>query len=209
MSKAVERAMDVLYFVGNSEHCPTMSNICKELGIPKASASELIHTLLERRFLRIQDSERQTFALGESVFQLGNAYRRQTKSLQVIHEEAKTLAKCMERTVFFWMCQENRMVLMDRVLSRSGVYPNYDVGHSEPMEGLIGGVYREGAWKSEAMAGGEVCCYGVPIYDAEGRKAGVLSAYALCNVRTEEGQQILLALSACAEKIAKKIVVES
>jgi DNA-binding IclR family transcriptional regulator len=201
MSKTVERALSILIYIGKSERYPTMSNICRELDIPKASASDLLHTLLDYGFIRIKDPERMTLALGEQVLQLGSAYRRQTEFLPMIHEGAKKLSADMGKTVFFWICQQKRMVLMDRALFQTGVYPNYEAGHTEPMESMIGRVYLTGEPSAEAAAGSRIGCYAVPVLDVDGRKAGVFSTYALSG----EPRLILEQLAAGAAEVSGKI----
>ena len=206
MSKAVERALSILIFIGKSEHHPTMSNICEELNIPKASASDLLHTLMDYGFVRMVDADRKTLALGEQTLQLGSAYRHQTGYLDVVHGAAKALSAEMGKTIFFWIYQQGKMVLMERALSRTGIYPNAEIGHMEPMDSLIGQVYTSRQKGQEQMADQPIQSFAVPLFDVDGRIAGVISTYELVSRMTEaEAEQVMQELEACAEATAGKI----
>ncbi|MBR5473987.1 MAG: helix-turn-helix domain-containing protein [Lachnospiraceae bacterium] len=208
MSKAVERALRVLIFIGNSEQHTTMSNICEELDIPKASASDILHTLMDQGFVRIVDEERKTLGLGEQILKLGSAYRNRTNYMTIIHAEMKALASQENRTIFYWICQQNKMMLMDRALSPTGIYPNVEVGAMETMDSLIGRVYREKKFGQEQMADRKIWCFAVPLFDVDGRMAGVISTYDLASLSSEEMQaKTKEALLACTKEIAGKIHV--
>lgn len=208
MSKAVERALDILFCIGKSEQYPTMSDICRELAIPKASASDIIHTLMDRGFVRFQDPGRMTLALGERILQLGGAYRRQTDSLQIIHEEMEKLSDQTGRPVFFWVQRERQMMLMDRCLSRKGVCPNYEIGREEPMEGVVGRAYRKEGEETGYIGERFMGCYARPVRDVSGKRVGVLSTYGLAGGKEAEEKEIFEELKACAEKMAGKISVD-
>lgn len=208
MSKAVERALEILLFIGKSEQHPTMSNICQELAIPKASASDLLHTLMDYEFIRVYDPNQMTLVLGERFLQLAGAYRRQIDPSQMIHGEIERFSDQTGWPIFFWIHRQNQMILMDRCLSRKGFCPNYEMGHAEVMEGVIGRVYKKGEEESECAANNFIRCYAEPVCDVNGKKAGVLSTYSLAGSKEQNEKDIFEALRDCAERIAKKISVE-
>ena len=206
MSKAVDRALSILIYIANSERRPTLSNICAQLDIPKASASELLCTLMENGFVRMADPDQKTFALGEKVLQLGNAYRRQTNCMDQIHAEMERYSGEIGKTIFFWRCEQSGMVLMDRVLSKAGIYPNFHIGHLEGMDSLMGKAYQTGQEQVGPAGDPRILCYAEPLRDAEGKMEGVLTIYDWKNL-TEPcaGEQI----RKCASDLSKRIYTES
>ena len=70
-SRAVERALSIMETVGASHHSLSHSDLCRRLGIPKGTASYLLHTLEARGYLH-REPETGRYSLGLQVLQLSH-----------------------------------------------------------------------------------------------------------------------------------------
>ena len=69
--KSAARTLDILELLAAEPQGLTLSRISDRLGIARSSAHGLVHTLLERGYLRHEDATRKTFRLGVRLIQLG------------------------------------------------------------------------------------------------------------------------------------------
>ncbi len=75
-AKSAERVLDILELLTATNEGLSRSEISERLGIPKSSASILLRSLLERRYLQEDESSRK-LRLGVRTFETGSAFLRQ------------------------------------------------------------------------------------------------------------------------------------
>ena len=83
MNQTSERTMAILEFVAASEQGVTLQEIANHLGIAKSSASVIVHTLLDLRYIKPVENNEKKYSLGVKTFMLGMRY---INRLNYIHE---------------------------------------------------------------------------------------------------------------------------
>lgn len=94
---AVARAVDILDIAARASDPPRVAAIALALGIPRNTAYELIHTLVERQLLRLTDDGR--VVLGVRLFEFGARYSQSVDLLAEGREIASTLRDASGETV--------------------------------------------------------------------------------------------------------------
>ena len=106
--------MEVLELVARKSAPVTMAEICRELGLPKSSAFELVYTLVDKGFLDYADKSLKTFKLGIKLFQVGVSYLARTS----LHAEAKPVIEQLMltsgMTVFLAVEHQGKLVYLDK-----------------------------------------------------------------------------------------------
>ncbi|GEM_PF-3478834 len=142
MNKTVVRIANILDYIAKSERCPTISNISRDLDIPKSSTFDIIHTLLELDFLTVKDSKIMSLGLGIKAFEIGHQYLHQIEFWEVIHSGLEQLVSRIKKSVFFWSNETNDMVVLDFLPHDRTLYPNVGVGFRKSIfDGGSGKVY--------------------------------------------------------------------
>lgn len=111
-----------------------MTEICRELGFPKSSAFELVHTLVDKGFLEYADTTLKTFRLGIRLFQVGVSYLAKTS----LHAEAKPVLEQLMiasgMTVFLAIEHQGRLVYLDKIEPpNQSIRIDVHLGSSNPM----------------------------------------------------------------------------
>jgi DNA-binding IclR family transcriptional regulator len=112
----------------------TITDISQSLGIPKSSAFILLHTLVAKRYLEIEDAKLKTFKLGFKLYQTGVSYLSGSKLIKVAHPVLEELMEKVRQTVFMAVEDEGHLVFIDLVETASPVITTTRLGRSrKPM----------------------------------------------------------------------------
>ncbi|MDN4618626.1 IclR family transcriptional regulator [Paenibacillus sp. PsM32] len=128
VNKSAERVVDLLVLLSKSSSPLTLNEICKELGLPKSSAFELVQTLLYKGFIELDDARLKTYRLGLGIFETGMAY---VSNLGIPHL-ARPLLQELNRqtgsTVFLGIEDKGKVVYLDKAESYSVMRPTAKLG---------------------------------------------------------------------------------
>lgn len=92
--KSLSRGLTIIELLGKSDKSLGVTEISKELGVDKSSATRLIQTLVEHEFA-VRDPQSRRFLLGPKVQKLAN---HSTKSLPLKNLSVPLLKRLMEQT---------------------------------------------------------------------------------------------------------------
>lgn len=111
-----------------------MTEICRELGLPKSSAFGLVYTLVDKGFLEHADTTLKTFRLGIKLFQVGVSYLTKTN----LHAEAKPVLERLMlasgMTVFLAVEHQGKLVYLDKIEPPDqSIRIDVHLGSSNPM----------------------------------------------------------------------------
>ena len=107
MNKSAARAVDILEYLASAERGGRpagISEISRDLDIPKSSVFDCVYTLLEKGFLQYAGEDQKTFSLGMKTAQLGFSAMRQFDTARIAAEELTALREKTGQTVF--LCAE-------------------------------------------------------------------------------------------------------
>lgn len=128
MSISVGRVIDILIFVSNQKHGTTLSNIARELDIPKSTVFNIVHTLVDKDMLQVCDQTRMIFNIGYRAFELGLAYIGQNSLWDIVHKELDSLVSALQMTGSYFINDGDTLTLMDILPYSGSAYPNFSVG---------------------------------------------------------------------------------
>ena len=134
MNHSLSRAIDILFFVAQQGQYPTLSLISRELGIPKSTAFSLVHTMVDRGILQVQDPKRLAVGLGPSLFDLGQTYLNRHGMPHLLHQELSALTEAIHRSVSLIQFSDGSATLVEMIPYRASVYPNVPIGQSSSLE---------------------------------------------------------------------------
>ncbi len=103
INRSVARALDMLELVAASKNELTITEISKQLGIPKSTTFDILYTLLDKGYLEQANEKQKSFKLGVKLFQTGACYLEQTPFHNVAHTMLEKLAEIAGKPCF-WRC---------------------------------------------------------------------------------------------------------
>lgn len=132
-NRAASRALDILKLISENDESLTITKISQALDIPKSTTYELLYTLLEKRFLEMDNEKLKTFRLGLETFKIGSAFLNKA---DIYHESRSWLEKLMQacgETVFLAVQDSGELVYINKVEGNSLVRTTAILGSRKPM----------------------------------------------------------------------------
>ncbi|WP_409310454.1 IclR family transcriptional regulator [Pectobacterium sp. B1J-3] len=133
INRSVARALDMLELVANTHDELTITEISKQLGIPKSTTFDIIYTLVDKGYLDIANPRVKSFKLGLKLFQTGAVYLDQTPFYEVARPILEDLAAKAQETSFLAMENDGFLVYLDKVESAASVRTSARIGSNNPM----------------------------------------------------------------------------
>jgi DNA-binding IclR family transcriptional regulator len=133
MTRTVARALDILDLLAKTGKPMTQIEICQALDLPKSSAHDLMHTLLEREFIVYDNEQFKTFKLGLHVFEIGMTVIENRNMVAVARPYLVHLHNVVHETIFLAVENRNNIVYVDCAEER-GIMGGYmNLGGTRPM----------------------------------------------------------------------------
>lgn len=133
INRSVARALDMLELVAASKNELTITEISKQLGIPKSTTFDILYTLLDKGYLEQANEKQKSFKLGVKLFQTGACYLEQTPFHNVAHAMLEKLAEIAGETVFLALLNNDELVYFDKVESPNSVRTSARIGSNNPL----------------------------------------------------------------------------
>ncbi|MHB8129091.1 MAG: IclR family transcriptional regulator [Mobilitalea sp.] len=114
INKTVARSIEILNYVATSKSSVTLASISKELSIPKSSAFDIMHTLVDKKMLKFND-ETKHFSLDVKSFEIGSAYLSRNDVHSVARPFLKQLSLQTGETAFLVVENNGMIVYLDKV----------------------------------------------------------------------------------------------
>lgn len=132
MVPAVARAFDILELFLDTEGPLSVPEIIRRLGIPRATAHELVSTLVARSYLAPAPDGGNGFRLGVRVFQLGSQYAEQLDLVTEGRDVARQVAALCDETVHVAILEGAEVIYIAKVDSTHAVRMVSAVGRRLP-----------------------------------------------------------------------------
>lgn len=131
--EGLERALDVLLlFSRPSVTSLGVSEISRELDVPKAVVHRIVTTLCGRNFLEL-DAETRRYRLGSSWLVMGAAYRQRLDLREVAKDSLRHLSELTSETTTLSIRQGNHRIYVDQVTPPRDVIMSVQIGQSYPL----------------------------------------------------------------------------
>lgn len=109
----VYRAAKILKLLAKKKGM-TLTEICAKLQIPKSSAFDILSTLKEEGFVKIEDDRLRTYSLGISSFEVGSAYLSQIDLVSLTRPYLENLMNEFKTTTFLAVEDEGQIVYLNK-----------------------------------------------------------------------------------------------
>jgi DNA-binding IclR family transcriptional regulator len=131
--EGLERALDVLLLFSRPGVTSLgVSEISRELDLPKAVVHRILTTLCGRNFLDL-DAESRRYRLGSSWLVLGSAYRQRLDLRELAKGSLRRLSDLTNETTTLSIRQGNHRIYVDEVTPPRDVIMSVQIGTSYPL----------------------------------------------------------------------------
>jgi len=117
MNNSALRTMDVLELL--TQGPMTVTEVSRQLGIPKTSAFDILSALCSRRFARCD--EHKQYSLGLSAYRIGMAYIGKTDLYSAGHARLSQLCRKLRQTVYLAVEDQGCVVYIDKAEQESPI----------------------------------------------------------------------------------------
>jgi DNA-binding IclR family transcriptional regulator len=115
LNKSTLRTMSILDYMATVRSPVSISELSHSLSIPKSSVFNIVYTLVNGRYLEIDDQQLRTFRLGFKLFQTGITYLSNVELHQIAHPLLRELMTKLGETVHLATEDEKHLVFIDSV----------------------------------------------------------------------------------------------
>ena len=133
INKSVSRAIEILQLISQNRNPLTIADISKSLRIPKSSTFEILHTLLEKDIVEVENQNSKAFTLGLKLFEITLLALGKTD----LHREARPMLEDLMyqtgETVFLAVEDGGEMVYLGKEEGPSMIRATAHLGSRMPM----------------------------------------------------------------------------
>lgn len=133
INTAVARSIDILTFLAENKKPMTLSEISKNVGIPKSSALDIMYTLVEKGMVEVANEEFKTYQLGLYCFHLGTEAVNRNDLQKTAARYLVELSEATGKTVFLSVPRGERVVYVSKIEGSSPVQSACPIGSTNPM----------------------------------------------------------------------------
>jgi len=131
-NKSAARTIEILELLAFSNKPLTMAEIGRSLALPKSSCFEILHTLLEKDVIKLDEKDK-TFHLGIKLFQIGATVFSKTDLNNAARSSIIKLAKDTGETVYLAVEDKGEIVYLDKVESEEPIRSTLPIGSRNSM----------------------------------------------------------------------------
>ncbi|MDR3052117.1 MAG: IclR family transcriptional regulator [Oscillospiraceae bacterium] len=131
-NRSLARGLDILALLSETPRGLALHEIARALRLPKSSAFNLIHTLLEKQFLRY-DADTAHYALSLRMFELGASARLHISAESVIRRYMREISTACNETVHCGVLDGMDVVYVDKVESTRSIRMSSRIGMRLPL----------------------------------------------------------------------------
>jgi DNA-binding IclR family transcriptional regulator len=126
----VNRALRVLELLSAKEAGASLTELSKELGLPKNSVFRIVRTLAANGYL---DEHGKSYRLSPKILSLGYAAVQSTHLIGACLDEMRSLRDEINETIFVGALSEGRVVILEQLPSFQLVKFTIEIGHKVPI----------------------------------------------------------------------------
>ena len=132
LNRSLARGLDILELLSEEPAGLELHRIAKALDIPKSSAFNLIHTLLDKRYVTY-DEATSRYALSLRMFEMGSAAVKDVTEQSVVHQYMQRVYAGCNETVHCGVPDGTDMVYVDKLESTHSIRMTSRIGARFPL----------------------------------------------------------------------------
>ena len=130
MHQPTLRVLQVLQNIAAEGHGKRLTELSRELDIPKSTLLPILQTLCDEQFLTQDDAGR--YGAGTSLFSLGAVFDRKFPILPYVHRRLEGLVQELGETCYFGVLDEGQVLYLEKADSPQPLRILTTVGHRLP-----------------------------------------------------------------------------
>lgn len=130
INKSAARAMDLLLIMSESKGPMTLVEIEHAMAMPKSSTFELVHTMLDKQFLELDDKK---YSLGINAFRVGVSYFEKLDFVSASSKILEDVARKTKETVFLGKKVEDQILYVDKHSSYADMASTCKIGTTKEL----------------------------------------------------------------------------
>ena len=130
--KSIKKAVEVLEALAQRENGAGITQLSKELNLPKSTIHQILSTLKSARFIE-QNPEDKKYHLGLRIFELGNIVQSQLQLRKIAYPYLYSLSKKTNETSYLVVLEGKRIVYIDCVESTARLRAHPVFGDRVPL----------------------------------------------------------------------------
>jgi IclR family KDG regulon transcriptional repressor len=130
--KSIKKAIEVLEALAERENGLGITQLSRELNLPKSTIHQILSTLKSVRFVE-QNFENRKYHLGLRIFELGNIVQSQLQLRKIAHSYLYNLSRKTNETTYLVVLEGNRIVYIDCVESTARLRAHPLFGNLVPL----------------------------------------------------------------------------
>ena len=132
MNRTIRRTFDILNFIATGDGV-TLKEIIDNVKMPKSSAFDIVHSLLELNFIEPNYYNDKKYELGINAFALGQKYTQKKSFVDICAKHLMPLANELERTTFGGVRNGAEVIYVYKFMGDGAKLATCSVGSSHPV----------------------------------------------------------------------------
>lgn len=138
-NKSVEKTLKILELISKYPEGITLSDIYKELGMPKATVYDILQALYKDDAIYYKEPHLKTYVIGSKIFAIGQAYTKNSNFINFASPLLKKFADKYGLTVFANKRLADKIVSIYKYESTKTKITTNDVGIQTPLTSSVSG----------------------------------------------------------------------
>ena len=129
---ALEKAVRILDYLEENEELTSLSDISKQLEIPKSTVFRILKTLEKYHFIE-QDKEKALFSLGPKLLSLANSARKDLNLIKISLPYLEELTRTTGLTSKLGVLKDEEVLVVNRINSNKDITVSTNIGSRFPI----------------------------------------------------------------------------
>ncbi len=132
VNRTLARGLDILTLLSETPRGLELHEVARMLALPKSSAHNLLHTLLDKRFIRY-DADTAHYSLSYRLMEIGAAARAETSVETMIRQYMQDISSTCNETVHCGVPDGTDVVYVDKIESTRSIRMTSRIGLRMPL----------------------------------------------------------------------------
>lgn len=110
LNRSTARTVEMLSIISESQRGVSLVDIVKTMNVPKSSAFDILHTLIELGMVDELEDGTKRYTIGYKAFEIGNSYLTKLNFIQEARSYVEQVANTLRKTTFLSILDGNEVV---------------------------------------------------------------------------------------------------
>ena len=139
-NKAVMKALKILELISKNPEGITLSEICKELNLPKATAYDILRSLYQEDAVYFKNEQIKNYVIGSQIFTIGQSYIKNSNFITFASPFLKDFAKRYSVSTLAQKRIGTKMACVYKYEAPEAKLTTEDIGSQAPLSTSIAGL---------------------------------------------------------------------